>query len=409
MGDVLYVLGRVDSKTASWEIKRLVEIVRIVWSIRATKEFFVNGINKLEMEDSDFAKYITNSFRYMVGGFMVNPDCAKFLPYNYGQQQGHNDWIFATFDAAKYSSKYSNEEKDDVLDVLNFIYVFQPPADSVRELKEDEKILPLPRWRTYDNHEEAYFERRIQSSSNTTIHLALNYMSLFTNMLSANVLGNSIASQTTKDDSLLIKLAKGWQTKYIMFFPFYSMDYMYRLYNKVHRDSLTKAKQYSDLKTALEAFLDMFYDQTKEIEDLIIKQYFNAEPCEEAETPLAICCYSKRMKSFRKQVTENDEMSLINKLTNCFDDIKGENLKKLKRAIKKFESDLKKQEEDNLPKAFTRISRILRTNIEKYSPNKIKDALLKVNISNHNVYEKAVKEMGDIIKSYENTLEAYVY
>ena len=415
MGDVLYVLGRVDSKTASWEIKRLVEIVRVIWSIRATKEFFVNGINQSETDSEiDPGKYITRPFRYMVGGFMVNPDCAKFFPYNYGQSQGHNDWIFATFDAAKYVQKYSYQEKDDILDVLNFIYVFQPPADSVRELKKGERILPLTRWRTYDNHEEAYFERRIQTQSNTTIHLALNYMSLFTNMLSTNVLGNNITSRTAEGDSLLIGLAKGWQRKYIMFFPFYSMDYMYCLYNKVHRDSLAKTRQYSDLKKPLNDFLGMFCEQMKGIENSITKEYLNAEPCENAETSLAICCYSKRMESFKNQVNKNNEISLIGKLGDFLNDMNGDIY--LREAINNFieivDDKAQNESKDNLPTIFSNHVSELHNKLDIYSPNKIKDDLKAIKeISDPQCYKSGVEKMNKIIDDYFNfkTLEAYVY
>ena len=80
MGDVMYVLGLLSSRSNDYTVKRMVEYVRVIWSIKMTREFYCVGIrNHAQFEGG---LYITEDFRKAVGAMMVNPDCREFIPYN---------------------------------------------------------------------------------------------------------------------------------------------------------------------------------------------------------------------------------------------------------------------------------------------------------------------------------------
>lgn len=418
MGDVMYVLGKIDSKTNSWEIKRLIEIVRVVWSIRATKEFFVEGINQV---DADWycGKNITRDFRHMVGGFMVNPDTSKFLPYSYEnvEHRGDTDWIFCKFEPAKYSL----EERERITEALNLIYVFQPACDFVRAKHENEKSIPVQLWRTYDNHELAYFERNIQANPNEPIYLALNFMAIFTNMLSINILGNRIMAKTVsnedenKEEYLNLNQWEGaWQSKYVMFFPFYSMDFMYCLYNRARYESLATTRQYSDLREAFMALLDIFSNQVGDMEKNVIKHFayiFKDEEIEKlresTETmPLVASLYNPNsLDSFKNQYSS--EVDII------FDylDVKEWDANMMHQAIDQFISKLDKTALDEVNKMLANYKTELDKQIKKYSPYGLKRKLLaeteKIDTDN---YKSTYETLKNEVKKYdENRLEAYVY
>jgi len=95
MGDVQYVLNVLHKGANNHTIKRFVEYIRVIWSIRMTLEFFCNGVGNCEVidvsgkiqpkvsigyENSYESKvaYITKNFRDAVGGMMVNPDMTRF-------------------------------------------------------------------------------------------------------------------------------------------------------------------------------------------------------------------------------------------------------------------------------------------------------------------------------------------
>lgn len=67
LGDLMFVLGKIDSKTRCWYIKYLIEVIRTLWSAKMTENYFT-------AEESENHK----TFYDVVGNLIVNPDVGFF-------------------------------------------------------------------------------------------------------------------------------------------------------------------------------------------------------------------------------------------------------------------------------------------------------------------------------------------
>ena len=174
LGDVMYVLGMLDSRSKCTYIRYLVEVIRILWSIRMTEEFYVNGTTG----NGNF--FTTKDFRCAVGGSFVNPDCVTDL-VNDGGWVKYDDIYRYSANFAKFLILYRGN-KDPQMEVSRYTRSDGGPYYKVEKPREKSDI-----W--------------------------CNLFAVYNRLLTE----------------------KGkWQQEHIMALPFYSFDFMYRYYEELH-------------------------------------------------------------------------------------------------------------------------------------------------------------------------------
>ena len=179
LGDVVYVLGMLDSRSKCTYVRYLVEVIRILWSIRMTEELYVNGTAKdAQIEKAGF--FTTKEFRYAVGGSFVNPDHLTEFVDNCG-------WI-------KYDEIYTYSA-----DFSKFLILYRGTIDPQAEAWRDTRSDGGPYY-TVEN-------------PNVKSGIWCNPFAVYNRLL------------TEKGE---------FQQKYIMALPFYSFDFMYRYYEELH-------------------------------------------------------------------------------------------------------------------------------------------------------------------------------
>lgn len=214
VGDVMYVLGMIDTRSKCTYIRYLVEVIRTLWSVRMTEEFYVNGTKRVSIQGilpsmetyngvDSFAVGITKDFRCAVGGFFVNPDYTN----NYLSNMG---WY--TYDQLK--EKIGEK-------LTNLISVYKGNNDA----KEGSWRLNRDDGRPYYRME--WIAKGVINNQNIS-QVHYNVFSIYTNLLmySSKVPGDTFAE---------------WQEDNIMALPFYSFDFLYRYYEVLH-ESLCRYK-----------------------------------------------------------------------------------------------------------------------------------------------------------------------
>lgn len=193
LGDVMYVLGKLDSRSKCAYIRYLVEVIRILWSIRMTEEFYVNSTSKkVRVENLEYV--VTKDFRCTVGGTFVNPDYLTDFVENGG-------WI-----EHDKISNFTNE-------VLRLLTLYQgandPRKDSWREARSDGG--PYYNSEKYNPRNKFWY----------------NPFAMYAQLLSKKLFSNHKVNN--------------WQNEYIMALPFYSFDFMYRYYEEIHKTFRTQS------------------------------------------------------------------------------------------------------------------------------------------------------------------------
>lgn len=179
LGDVMYVLGMLDSRSKCTYIRYLVEVIRILWSIRMTEEFYVNGTTEnAQIENVNF--FTTKDFRCAVGGSFVNPDCVTDFVNDGG-------WIKYD-DIYKYSANFAK-----------FLILYRGIKDPQMEVWRDTRSDGGPYYKVENPKEKS--------------GIWCNPFVVYNRLL------------TEKGEC---------QQKYIIALPFYSFDFMYRYYEELH-------------------------------------------------------------------------------------------------------------------------------------------------------------------------------
>ena len=184
LGDVMYVLGMLDSRSKCTYVRYLVEVIRILWSIRMTEEYYVNGTTKnAQIENGDF--FTTKEFRCAVGGSFVNPDHVTEFVDNCG-------WI-------KYDEIYTYSA-----DFAKLLILYRGTIDPQTEA-----------WRNARSDGGPYYnvEQPVEQPKDNS-GIWCNPFAVYNRLL-------------TKEGE--------WQQEYIMALPFYSFDFMYRYYEEMHK------------------------------------------------------------------------------------------------------------------------------------------------------------------------------
>ena len=182
LGDVMYVLGMLDSRSKCTYVRYLIEVIRILWSIRMTEEFYVNGTTE-DAEKTNISYGITNDFRCAVGGSFVNPDHVTEFVYKGG-------WI-------KYDEIYTYSA-----DFAKFLILYRGTIDPQTKV-----------WRDTRSGGGSYYtvENPKEKSG-----IWCNPFAVYTRLL------------------LEKKTPEECKKEYIMALPFYSFDFMYRYYEIMH-------------------------------------------------------------------------------------------------------------------------------------------------------------------------------
>lgn len=185
LGDVMYVLGMLDSRSKCTYVRYLVEVIRILWSIRMTEEFYVNGTTK-NAENTNITYGITNDFRCAVGGSFANPDCVKDFVEDCG-------WM-------KYDEIYKYST-----DFARLMILYRGSANPQEES-----------WRGERSDGGPYYNVQ-KLDPNEKSGIWCNPFAAYARLL---------PEKKTQED-----LNNG----YIMALPFYSFDFMYRYYEEMHK------------------------------------------------------------------------------------------------------------------------------------------------------------------------------
>ena len=177
IGDVLYVLGKISVKTRCRYIAYLVEVIRTMWSIRMTREFY----RKSEW-DGDSIK-VSHAFRRTVGGLIVDANTTTFTNI-----PGNGDWY-----------KYRKERKE--YDRL-FFATFADEKD--KKIQEGQFLSGCLDYRKHNRSGEPHYTE--VDDVKTAVEIC-HYLAYYTNAL-----------DTVNGE--------------IVYFPFYSLDFMYRFYEE---------------------------------------------------------------------------------------------------------------------------------------------------------------------------------
>ena len=208
VGDVMYVLGKLDKKTHCSYIRYLIQVIRTLWSVRMTMEIYVigcNPINQVYCESESI--FITKSFRDTVGAMFINPDITESFVFN--EKNFQNDWSICEW--KKFQSPYD---------------LIIPKGDNTISLLD--KNYTINQWRVHSLNGKTVYRNHYEKGINMCVS---HPMALFSNLLYSNFFENGLSEEK--------KVFSAWQNEYVMIFPLYSMDYMFRLYEEYIRQIRT--------------------------------------------------------------------------------------------------------------------------------------------------------------------------
>lgn len=199
MGDVLYVLGKISVKTRCRYIAYLIEVIRTMWSIRMTREFYVNS-----KKDDSYLE-VSPVFRRTVGGLMVDANTTAFTNVS-----AENDWyIHGKNNVIAYDDHFC--------------------ATTLFSNNSDIETALAKNCLDYRNHNKEGKPYYVKSDSGTATGIKVcHYMAYYTNAL---------------DDK-------------IIYFPFYSLDFMYRFYEEFRSDCRCRNFSANEISVRIFAMLD---------------------------------------------------------------------------------------------------------------------------------------------------------
>lgn len=209
IGDVMYVLGKIDKKTHCSYIRYLIQVIRTLWSVRMTMELFVIGCNPI---NKDFCEsesmFITKSFRDTVGAMIINPDITESFVFT--EKLPKNDWSVCEWKEEPSSYDLVIPKGEDTISLV------------------DKNSYRINKWRVHSSNGETIYRNHYAEGLNMCVS---HPMALFSNLLYPNFFEDGLPQDK--------KIFSAWQNEYIMVFPLYSMDYMFRLYEEYIRQIRT--------------------------------------------------------------------------------------------------------------------------------------------------------------------------
>lgn len=219
LGDVMYVLGMLDSRSKCTYVRYLVEVIRILWSIRMTEEFYVNG-TATTAEITNIAYGITKDFQCAVGGSFVNPDCVTDFVKDGGWEEYKN--IFAMNLQTEF---------------IRLLFMYEGKNDPRQK-----------RWRDARSNGGPYYNIK---QLNRVDEIWCNPFAVYNRLLSAR--GNQWDE---------------WRKTHILALPFYSFDFMYRYYEKMHQEFQAQTDTSDFFDTLTIVFLMQKNKTSEDIQEL---------------------------------------------------------------------------------------------------------------------------------------------
>lgn len=213
VGDVMYVLGKISDRTRCRYVAYLVEVVRTLWSIRMTREFYMScNYNSKEL-------YVSKTFRSAVGGLIVNANAVSFTErdegdwYKYEKKElnksflGKNCYVSSLKlpSSGKLEDVKSRDEYKDYRvphskgkpyytekkhDLTKYFYACHPLAYYTNELTvENSNILYLPFFSLdflscfYDTFKEKFYEKNAEFKTTTPVAVFRTFDNLKTDAI----------------------------------------------------------------------------------------------------------------------------------------------------------------------------------------------------------------------------------
>lgn len=219
IGDVMYVIGKIDAKTKCLYIRYLIEVIRTLWSIEMTKGHY----RILEGTGNEF------DFKRAVGGLVINPDRVEFWPVKESNKDNHWFVYDRTENKGISVANLYDEIKNKSEDVRNNVqWVALSMAVCV------ERIAFSNSWRMNRIYGQPYYERGLPkySLSDSQRREYTTYMhpyALFTHVLhEGNLVDVHVKNDTTKYQNVAKEICS--ELGHNMPMPLYSMDFMCRWY-----------------------------------------------------------------------------------------------------------------------------------------------------------------------------------
>ena len=289
MGDVLYLLGKIDRRTNCSYIRYLIEVIRTLWSIKMTSEIYINGCNhenanNLEPE----SKFITEDFRNAVGAMIINPDVSESFLHSY--KSNYHDW-----------SINMKRTKRSIYDT-----VISKNDDGVHFVESNDFL--NYKWRVRMRTGEPIYKEHYRKNEH---YLISHPMLLFSNLLYPELLYTDMEYNGEKSDE---KTYTEWQNNYIMALPFYSMDYMYRLYINFRKK--VKGVEPSNHESIMKNVIENMIYASEEL-NTELKKYIPQIPSinsnDEEHTSITNIIFVKPLKSLLSLIDWSKELIPVNK------------------------------------------------------------------------------------------------
>lgn len=304
LGDVLYLLGKIERKTNCGYIRYLIEVIRTLWSIKMTNEIYVKGCNVEKSLDFDTqARFITTTFRNAIGAMIINPDTSE--SFLHSAKIKNHDW-----------SLIENRETRTIYDV-----VISRKDKGIQNIFSDD--CSMYKWRIHMRTGEPIY--RVHYSKDEH-YLVSHPMLLFSNLLYPELLYTDLKYNSKPKEEKVYSI---WQKEYIMVFPFYSMDYMYRLYIAFRKNAKLFAcsNQESIISKVLDNIIRSSESLYNEIKKYIPKIVFNCK----TEIQDLLCgeddyIFEAPLKKLLDSFSSNKDLLLVNKahlieLKNFLDEV----------------------------------------------------------------------------------------
>ena len=260
MGDVQHVLGALSLRTNDLTIKRLVEYIRVIWSIRMTIEFYCVGLryndnekmkelyeNPDENETFCNNGYITKRFREAVGGLIVNPESATLLKLKPKFREAHshknNEELMVKGDWIRIHIENENDMKTKGIGGIAVLSCSSINSYTINDEKGGTVVVDTVidgdcNWRALTS--KPYY--RNNKAICDGYYVYTNYMALFTNLL---------AIEDIWGDEEFKNICKTWQHDNVIVFPFYSMNWMNRFYKEL-KNQYENDPESNTIKEAIE-------------------------------------------------------------------------------------------------------------------------------------------------------------
>jgi hypothetical protein len=211
IGDILYVLGKISVKTRCRYIAYLVEVIRTMWSIRMTREFYTHDPTKTPDK-----KKVSKPFRRTVGGLIVDANTTTFtnIPGNgdwYEPKNGHEEYdrLFFAFPIKKMGGDQTPTTKKETDKSSMQTYMEEESFQKVQTMDSSSASNGLVKkcllYRDHNEEGKPYYDFSDQGIG--VRDKVCHRLAYYTNAL--DIVNGEI-----------------------VYFPFHSLDFMYRFYEE---------------------------------------------------------------------------------------------------------------------------------------------------------------------------------